>query len=174
MNIGQYILVAFLFTVFSSVASAGITPESIVAAQERWGKGIVEIGKAKINGGNYELLATQHINTLYDYQEGTVLFKPTKAKNDQFRETFDEAHSYFVTGVVPEDDGFAIAPWTAVRFENHEMLIEGRLAMVMGNYFFETLNGEEVKVEYTFGYRLDDNDDLKIVLHHSSLPFSNQ
>ena len=42
----------------------------------------------------------------------------------------------------------------------------------MGNYFFTELNGNVVKVEYTFGYFLDPKQCLKINLHHSSLPFS--
>ena len=44
--------------------------------------------------------------------------------------------------------------------------------MAMGNYFFTDPDGNEVMVEYTFGYMLDDNDELRIVLHHSSLPYA--
>jgi hypothetical protein len=40
----------------------------------------------------------------------------------------------------------------------------------MGNYFFTDLEGNEAKVEYTFGYQLIDGD-LKIDLHHSSFPY---
>ena len=32
-------------------------------------------------------------------------------------------------------------------------------------------NGDEVKVDKSWGYRKDDNGRLKIVLHHSSLPY---
>ena len=39
-------------------------------------------------------------------------------------------------------------------------------------YFFTESNGSIVKVEYSFGYFLDSNGNLKINLHHSSLPFS--
>ena len=46
-------------------------------------------------------------------------------------------------------------------------------ATAMGNYFFTQTNGNVVKVEYTFGYFLDSNQDLRINLHHSSLPYSN-
>jgi hypothetical protein len=42
----------------------------------------------------------------------------------------------------------------------------------MGNYFFTEPNGNIVKVEYSFGYFLDSNGNLKINLHHSSLPYS--
>ena len=33
--------------------------------------------------------------------------------------------------------------------------------MAMGNYFFTDPDGNEVMVEYTFGYMLDDNDELR-------------
>ena len=156
---------------YAANASADITKKMIVDAQEEWGSGIVTIGKAKLDGKDFKKAAKKHIDTLYDYGNGKVLFKPTKAADDQFRETFDQAHSYFVKGVVKEDGGFAINPWTAVRFENHDMIINGDVAMAMGNYYFTTLEGKEVKVEYTFGYRLD-GDKLKIILHHSSLPYN--
>ncbi|MEL1237112.1 MAG: hypothetical protein VXA61_10600, partial [Candidatus Neomarinimicrobiota bacterium] len=71
-----------------------------------------------------------------------------------------------------EDKGFALQPWTNVRFENASVILNEDSAIAMGNYFFTETNGNEVKVEYTFGYFLDNNDNLKINLHHSSLPFS--
>lgn len=43
--------------------------------------------------------------------------------------------------------------------------------MAMGNYYFTDLSGNITKVDYTFGYMRDDNGDLKIDVHHSSLPF---
>ena len=48
---------------------------------------------------------------------------------------------------------------------------EENRAIAMGNYFFTDLNGDEAKVEYTFGYTLK-NGQLKIDLHHSSFPYS--
>ena len=42
----------------------------------------------------------------------------------------------------------------------------------MGNYFFTDLNGDETKVEYTFGYVKGADGHLNIDLHHSSLPFT--
>ena len=90
----------------------------------------------------------------------------------QFRSTFAEALSYFVATNIacPEDKGFAIKGWTAVRFENAGMLIHGSTAQAMGNYFFTDPDGDEVKVEYTFGYVQDDAGALRINLHHSSMP----
>ena len=40
----------------------------------------------------------------------------------------------------------------------------------MGNYFFTSPEGDEVKVEYTFGYVLDEAGAVRINLHHSSMP----
>lgn len=40
----------------------------------------------------------------------------------------------------------------------------------MGNYYFTDLDGNEAKVEYTFGYRLIEGD-LKIDVLHSTFPY---
>merc|ERR1712050_95169 len=120
------------------------------------------------------------INNLYGYAQGDVLFKPTLAAEQQFRDTFDGALSYFVAknsqapnSVIHEDSGFAIKGWTAVRFENTEVITSGTNAMAMGNYFF-TNQGGVTKVEYTFGYFLDAAGNLRINAHHSALPYPAQ
>ena len=103
-----------------------------------------------------------------------MLFKPTKAAHDQFRETKAEAMSYFVGGENPEDHGFAIQPWSAVRFENNGIVIDADAdtAEAMGNYYFtDAKTGTEVKVEYTFAYKRLKDGRLAIFLHHSSLPY---
>jgi len=153
-------------------AQEAITEADVAAAQQAWGEGIVTIGAAFTAGEDYEAAARDHIERFYAYGSEPVLFKPTLAAEDQFRGTFDEALSYFVGGSIEEDGGFAIAPYTNVRWENEGTIIDGETAMAMGNYFFTTTEGEEVKVEYSFGYALDDEGALKIVLHHSSIPFS--
>jgi len=104
------------------------------------------------------------------------LFKPTKAREMQFRGDKESALSYFVAtnGVAPEDKGFAINggnAWTHVRFMNTGVTVLGESALAMGNYFFTPTNGTEAKVEFSFGYILDENEDALINLHHSSLPF---
>jgi len=148
-----------------------ITAEEVAAAQQAWGDGIVTIGEVHTAGGDVEAAAREHVETFYAYGERPVLFKPTLAADDQFRETLDQALSYFVGGVVAEDEGFAIAPYTNVRWENHGTVINEDSAMAMGNYFFTTTEGDEVKVEYSFGYERTADGDLVIVLHHSSLPY---
>lgn len=151
-----------------------ITIAEVKAAQQAWGDGIVAIGQVFTDGGDYSARAEHHIATHYGYDASeTVLFKPTLAAEDQFRGDPAGALSYFVGTEGTEDAGFAIAPYTSVRWENEGTIIGegGHMAVAMGNYFFSDNEGNETKVEYTFGYVKDDAGDLKIVLHHSSLPF---
>ena len=140
--------------------------------RKRGEKVLWAIANAHKNDGDYVGIASNHVNTLYAYQMGPVLFKPTLAAIDQFRPTFDTALSYFVASnnACPEDKGFAIKGWTNVRFENSDVIIDGGTALAMGNYYFTDPQGAEVKVEYTFGYIEDDQGNLRIQLHHSSMP----
>ncbi|MEO0370545.1 MAG: phosphoribosyl-AMP cyclohydrolase [Pseudomonadota bacterium] len=156
----------------ANAGKAELTKDDVIALKMAWGEGIVNIGKVHTDGGDYTQAATDHINTFYAYGDREVLFKPTLASEDQFRGSFDEALSYFVGGSIEEDGGFAIAPYTDVRWENEGTVISGDMAVTMGNYFFMTTEGEEVKVEYTFGIEQMDDGNAKIVMHHSSLPFT--
>ncbi|MEO1431032.1 MAG: hypothetical protein AAFV71_18600 [Cyanobacteria bacterium J06633_8] len=150
-----------------------ITKKDVIDAQETWGNAIVAIGKAYKDGGDYKTLAANTVDNLYGYDEGTVLFKPTKASEGQFRLREEEALSYFVKGKVSEDKGFALQPWSKVRFENAGVSVDCSDALAMGNYYFTDANtGKETKVEYTFGYRRNNDGKLLIDLHHSSLPFN--
>lgn len=155
-----------------AMAGTALTQAEVTDLQTAWGEGIVNIGTIHTDGGDYRAAASEHIETFYAFGEGEVLFKPTLAAEDQFRGTFDEALSYFVGGDIAEDGGFAIAPYTAVRWENEGTILNGDTAMSMGNYFFTQTDGSEVKVEYTFGYEMMEDGAAKIVLHHSSLPFT--
>lgn len=155
----------------SPAMATPITTEEVEAAQMEWGKGIVAISKTHAEKGDYKAAAANHINTLYNYQNGGVLFKPTLAAKDQFRGTYDEALSYFVKGSNAEDSGFAIKGWTNVRFENEGIITNDKNATAMGNYFFTGPDGALTKVEYTFGYVRGDDGKLRINAHHSSLPF---
>ena len=149
-----------------------ITHQDSDNAQQAGGEGLVASAKAHSEGGDYEGVARNHVETLYAYGMGDVLFKPTLAAVEQFRPTFDEALSYFVASnnACPEDKGFAIKGWTSVRFENAGVILRETTALAMGNYFFTTPEGDEVKVEYTFGYMLDEVGALRINVHHSSMP----
>lgn len=151
---------------------APITMEEVDAAQAAWGAAIVAIGEAHATGGDYRAVAGEVVDTLYAFHLGPVLFKPTVATAPQFRPDRESALSYFVTGGIEEDKGFALAPWTAVRFENETVHLGGPLAIAMGNYFFTNTAGEEAKVEYTKGYLRGEDGGLLIFLQHSSFPHS--
>lgn len=157
----------------AATTAAPITAEEVAAAQQAWGEGIVNIGKTFTDGGDVTKAATDHINRFYAYEDGdAVLFKPTLAAEDQFRGTFDEALAYFIGKEGTEDKGFAIKPWTAVRWENEGTVTDGDSAMAMGNYYFTDTDGKDTKVEYTFGYKKNADGELVITLHHSSVPYS--
>ena len=140
--------------------------------QTRWAKGIVELGNSKGDIVASKKLATDFINSLYDFKNGTVQFKPTKASKFQFRNDFDSALSYFI-GNNPdfaEDSGFALNPWVDVEFKNDSINVFDDVGLAMGNYFFTDLKGIKTKVEFSFVYKRE-GESLKIILHHSSLPY---
>lgn len=156
----------------AATASDPITEADVLAAESHWGDGIVNIGKQFSEGGDYKAAAADHIAKFYAYGDGKVLFKPTKAAEDQFRETPDEALSYFVGGKEKEDHGFAIQPWTKVRFENDGIVIRKDSATAMGNYYFtDAKTGKDVKVEFTMAFKRATDGHLELFTHHSSLPY---
>ena len=151
-----------------------VTKDQVINAQTEWGNGVVKIGSLKENRTECENFTSDFLDKLYSFENGAVLFKPTKASEEQFRPNFQMALSYFLGGnnsFCSEDEGFAMKPWEDVKFENSGFIIENERAIAMGNYFFTESSGAVVKVEYTFGYKLR-NGHLLIDLHHSSLPFS--
>jgi hypothetical protein len=156
----------------AAAASNPITEADVLAAESRWGDGIVSIGNQFSNGGDYKAAAAAHIAKLYAYGDSKVLFKPTKAAEDQFRETPEEALSYFVGGGEKEDHGFAIQPWTKVRFENDGIVIGKDTATAMGNYYFtDAKTGKDVKVEFTMAFIRAGDGHLELFTHHSSFPY---
>lgn len=159
----------------SKEVSALITEDEVLEIQKVWGEGIVKIGSVYLQNGDYKTAAINHIDELYGYNLGTVLFKPTLASIKQFRTDKEGALSYFIGGNAnyPEDHGFAIKPWSNVRWESTGVKTIGNMAVAMGNYYFTPANGgDEVKVEYTFGYTKDQDGKLRIILHGSHLPYS--
>jgi hypothetical protein len=150
-----------------------IKKEDILSAQQAWGDALVRIGRLKDNKALCAKETEKLLRELYAVDKKEILFKPTKAAEIQFRPTLEAAKSYFIGGneKFPEDNGFALQPWIKVRFENAGFILEENRAIAMGNYYFTDLNGDETKVEYTFGY-IKTGEGLKIDLHHSSMPYS--
>ena len=141
--------------------------------QEEWANSIIEIGKAFLHKKDYVNLTEKFIDDLYYFQQGKILFKPTKASIKQFRTKRNEFISYFIghNSVSDDDKGFALEPWQDINFQNFDYTVFENIIISIGNYFFTNYKNENLKVEYSFGYIFDKNEKLKIVFHHSSIPY---
>ena len=163
-----------------SLADKPITALEVRQAQDLWASSIKSISKEYLNGGDYVGAAGKAAGVLYGYGHTDVLFKPTKAEDVRFRPEASQAMSYFVgcdavDEGIPEDGGFAInggKGWADVVFDNKQVDLNGNTAIAMGTYDFTcATTGDKSTVEYTFGYRRNDDGQVRIFLHHSSLPY---
>jgi hypothetical protein len=150
-----------------------ITSEEALAALNAWGKGLVAIAQTHLKGADAKSIAVEIIKSAYNYEEGEVLFKPTLASKVTFRKTFDGALSYFVGGDLrfAEDKGFALNPWKKAEFEIAGIYTSGNTAMVMGNKHLTKEDGSLVIANFSMGFKKNAYGEVKIVLHHSSLPY---
>ena len=148
--------------------------KKILIVQKEWANSIINIGKAFLEKQDYLGITDKFLDRLYFFNEGKVLFKPTKASHKQFRKSKNEFISYFIghDKVSDEDKGFALEPWKSIYFENFDTIYFENILISMGNYFFTNYEDEQIKVEYSFGYILDDKSILKIIFHHSSVPYN--
>lgn len=160
-----------------SVAGAPITVAEVEAAQHAWGTALVAIStEYKTNGqAAAARLAGQVLDAAYGYNLGPVAFKPTLAHGDTtFRTTREGALAYFVGGNprFPGDTGFALKGWRSYAIDNAAVVINGTTAISTGNVMLTNDEGEVTTVNKTWGWVRDANGALRIVLHHSSLPYA--
>ena len=154
-----------------------ISEDELSKARQAWGDGVVAISRAYETGGidAARQTAGNVLDSLYGFELGPVLFKPTLSGGAQtFRPTRAGALSYFVghDDAYPLDSGFGIKFWREVHSQTAAMFVDERVAMWMGWVTFTDRDGQVTKVDKSFGYRRGDDGVLKIVLHHSSLPFA--
>lgn len=153
-----------------------IAESELTAARIAWGDGLVAIAQAyKAEGiDGARAVASRVLDEIYGYNLGTVLFKPTMASGGQtFRLTKRGALSYFV-GHDPEyplDNGFGLRGWRDVQSGTAASFVDGDVAMWMGWMKMTDKDGQVTRVDKSFGYRKDADGVLRIVLHHSSLPY---
>lgn len=148
-----------------------IEKQDILRVQKAWGDAIVKAGEAYEKGFELKPFAIRGLNYLYGFGEREVLFKPTRAVKVPFRSTLEEAVSYFVGGIVEEDAGFAKSQFTKIVFDNYKIVLSGEEAFAIGCYTFYKADGTAIVAEYTFGYYLSDDKNVKIFIHHSSFPY---
>ena len=133
-----------------------------------WKEGILSIGKAFRNNENYKDKAIAFIHEHYVFEDEQVLFKPTYTKEIIFRNNFDDALSYFISGNITEDSGFAIKPWESISSSDVNFLIEDQLCAVMGVLELKSgASGSITKIAFTFILKKTEKR-LKIKIHHSS------
>ena len=164
-----------------------IRKKEVKAAQKAWTEALVSISQIHKDEGfdAAKSLAGDVIDGAYDYQAGPVAFKPTWAYGDTtFRTKRRGALSYFVGGDKRFDDlGFAIgnkpdaetgerSPWADAWAKNAVIRLDGDTATSMGWVYTQDENGNVSKVDKTWTWRKDDEGNLRIVVHHSSIPYS--
>ncbi|GMH60850.1 hypothetical protein TrRE_jg2112 [Triparma retinervis] len=169
-----------LHRTLSTVSPPPVTVSCILSHQSRWSKAITDISAAYLSNGDFVSKASKAQSDLYAYEQGDVIFKPTKSTVPPFRPTPTAALSYFVGAVnVPEghseDMGFAInsgSGWSSVTFHNSSTTLLNGLGFACGVYDFVCASsGDSVRVEYTKGYRRGDDGQVRLFLHHSSVPY---
>lgn len=157
-----------------------VTYDEVNAAQQAWCDGLEKIGQLYTSGGDYKAFTEQFITDTYNYDFGKVFFKPTLAFGDQtFRTTKEGAIAYFIGGNpnFPNDKGFALNPWTEVRYDNvgsnnEGIQIYGSVAITMGNVWVKGPDGNEVMVDKTFVFKKGKDGKLRLIVHKSALPFA--
>lgn len=154
-----------------------ITMAEVEAAQQAWGNALVSISTEYDNKGfaAAKKLAETVLDSAYGYNMGPVLFKPTLTLAPQtFRTTRDGALAYFVGGnsEFKNDTGFALKSWRSYKVQNAGVIITGNSAISMGNVSLTDSKGNVTTVDKTWGYVRDGEGKLRIVLHHSSLPYT--
>ena len=153
-----------------------ITEQELADARQIWGDALIAISKAfEEEGVNAaRVVANGALDTAYGFELGPVLFKPTLASGEQtFRTTRDGALAYFVghSDEYPGDSGFAIKGWRSVFSETAAIFIQGDVAMWMGRVTCTDKHGDITTLDKSWGYKKDEAGTLRIVLHHSSLPY---
>ena len=131
-----------------------------------WTQGVIDIGRVYKAEGDYKKTALAFIENHYAFDRGDVLFKPTFTKEIIFRNSIDMALSYFVGGMVEEDNGFALRTWEKIDLIQLNTIESIRAAMGLLN--FKPV-GSDIKTKVAFTFILDISETiLKIRVHNSS------
>jgi len=168
VNFGQQIIGKAKTTNFN------VTEEMVINTQKAWAESLLKISKTHLEAGDYKKVASEELDKGYNYANGIVLFKPTLTTGEQtFRMDKEGALSYFVGGNsnYKDDTGFALKGWVKYGIVNKGIILNGSTAISMGNIILTDKKGSEVVVDKTWGFKMNELGELKIILHHSSLPY---
>lgn len=151
-----------------------MTKQDLANARKAWGDALVKISTVNDEYGLKAAtqVANQVLDAAYGYNLGPVLFKPTLTSGvHTFRPTREGALAYFVgqNSNFP-DEGFALKNWREADIQTVAEFVDGDVGMWMGNVTLTDKYGRKTTVDKSWGYKKDENGDVRIVLHHSSLP----
>lgn len=161
----------------TAAAPQQITAAEVTAAQQAWGQALIQISTDYHKAGLAQATKTAKavLDQAYAYQDGPVLFKPTLASGVQtFRTSYEGALSYFVGGNAnfSQDQGFALKGWQQYSFKNAAVHLNGDMALTMGHVMLTDKYGKVTTVDKTWGFKKGQDGQIRIVLHHSSLPYA--
>ncbi|MGB1193175.1 MAG: hypothetical protein ACPG22_01625 [Prochlorococcaceae cyanobacterium] len=154
-----------------------ITEEEVLAAGKNWCAALVGISNTFHSEGAAAAKAKAEavIDAAYGFQQGPVAFKPTLASGEStFRNTRQGALDYFVgpDPAFPPGRGFATYKrWTDCTVKEDVIQLFGPVANSMGNVSITDDQGNVTTVDKTWTFWQPKNDVMRIVLHHSSIPF---
>lgn len=153
-----------------------ISELEISQARQSWGEGLIKISSTFDNEGidKAKVIANIELDRLYGFEFGPILFKPTLSGGNQtFRTDKEGTLSYFIgqNSKYQSDSGFALKSWKECNSETSSLFIENDIAMWMGWVSLTNQKGEVTKVDKSWGFKRGLDGSLKIILHHSSLPY---
>ena len=145
------------------------TKQDLFEFIKSWTDGLSMIRTAYENNEDYKNMALEFIKKHYLFKEESDLFKPTLTNKTIFRNSIDDALSYFIGGKYSEDVGFALKGYESIDINETNTVIEKDLIAIMGILDFKLINSDEsMKVAFTFVLKSSESG-LKIKVHHSSL-----
>lgn len=145
------------------------TEQDLFEFIKSWRNGLSVIQSAYKNNENYNKIAIDFISKHYLFDHEPVLFKPTLTKKTIFRNSAEDALSYFIGGKYSEDTGFALKAFETVTIDETNTIIDEDLIAVMGILDFKLIKPtEQMRVAFTFVLKTTESG-LKIKIHHSSL-----
>ena len=154
-----------------------ITEEEVLAEGKNWCAALVGISNTFHSEGAAAAKAKAEavIDAAYGFQQGPVAFKPTLASGEStFRNTRRGALDYFVgpDPAFPPGRGFATYKrWTDCTVKEDVIQLFGPVANSMGTVSITDDQGNVTTVDKTWTFWQPKNDVMRIVLHHSSIPF---
>gem|GEM_PF-3302452 len=162
-----------------------IHQQDVKKHQESWTNMLLDLSKCcqditnnqahRMSSASLKLHAQNKLSQLYHSDK--ILFKPTLAKAPHnIRTTFEDLVNYFIDN--ESDAGFAWKAWKGVHFTQSSHYCNELYAVSMGTYNFIQQDESITTAEFTFVYNIDPhpsenqhNHSLKIIAHHSSLPY---